>query len=467
MIADVNRYGSYISKPIAEGSFVGELINGDPDFEFIEQQMMKVGSLAHGSVQWQEVEKKLVQLLSERTKDIKLLTYLQQCLHNNASPNRFIASIEIMTSFMSGFWDVSYPIPGPKGAVARRKFFNLMLQRLLLATDKVRFDSFNFQQRNSLSLAVADWLNVVEQLDLISNQVKSVADAIVHGVKRAESICTNEVDSDESLVQAHQITEPEEPILDVDKSSEKSMRQALLKMADLIADQEVDIPLSIRLRRYAIWGAINSPPDYRFDGETKLRGMNAERVKEYQNQLAQPTLNLWCSVENSLTLSPFWFHGQLMSFTIAQALKKPEWCRAIKEEALAFLQRMPELHDLKFKSGEPFVSTEVKAWLSSTSRVPSAIGEDWNKRREDLFIHAEQYGIASALELLDEELKLANEPRDKFYWHLLSADLLQANNCESIAQNHYQILYQQVLTKQVSDWEPHLLDRLEKHSTSE
>lgn len=107
-------------------------------------------------------------------------------------------------------------------------------------------------------------------------------------------------------------------------------------MADFLAEQEFGIALSIRLRRFAVWGSITSLPDHKPDGETLLRGMQADRVKDYQDQLRHPDLALWRKVEQSLTMAPYWFEGQWMSYTIAQQLGKSDWCQAIAEETQQF-----------------------------------------------------------------------------------------------------------------------------------
>ncbi len=104
---ELKEYKRSISQPIPGESAVGERLVDDPLFDFVEDQMMKVGSLSHADVQWDEVEHSVVKLLAEKSKDIKLLTYLLQCLHHQASPARFILSFELMASFMSQYWKIA------------------------------------------------------------------------------------------------------------------------------------------------------------------------------------------------------------------------------------------------------------------------------------------------------------------------------------------------------------------------
>ena len=59
------------------------------------------------------------------------------------------------------------------------------------------------------------------------------------------------------------------------------------------------------------------------------------------------------------------------------------------------------------------------------------------------------------------------EPRNQWYWRLMSADLMKAQGFEAMAKESYQTLYQQALGMNVSDWEPSIIQQLEKYTTSE
>lgn len=209
--------------------------------------------------------------------------------------------------------------------------------------------------------------------------------------------------------------------------------------------------------------------DHNPQGETLLRPMQQDRVKDYQDMMRNPDLALWRKVEQSLTMAPYWFEGQLMSYQIAQALDKSKWCRAIKEETKAFLERMPTLATLQFKGGQPFVSEEVQAWLDEQEQSAGAVvaTSGWQEIRQEAFSKAKDAGIAAALAMLNEGLTSAKEPRDRFYWRLISADLLHENGLGAMAVEQYQTLQREALTMSVPDWEPSIFNQLEKQTTSE
>ncbi|MEF2482091.1 type VI secretion system protein TssA [Vibrio mimicus] len=467
---EITEYRQCIAKPISNSHPVGERLVDHPLFDFIEDQMMKVGSLSHASVQWDEVEHSTLKLLGEQTKDIKLLVYLLQCLHNQMTPLRFITSFVVMSEFLNQYWTESYPAPGARGNLPRRKFFSQMVQRFAAAVDKLDFHRFDEADRQALEAAVGEWQQAVEKQGLSSDLVESVAIRIQAELKRAEQQHQTKVQSAKSEVPSETTPSPAASMV-VDNSSDKAAKQTLLKVADFLAEQEFGIALSIRLRRFAVWGSITSLPDHKPDGETLLRGMQADRVKDYQDQQRHPDLALWRKVEQSLTMAPYWFEGQWMSYTIAQQLGKSDWCQAIAEETQNFLRRLPSLLELKFKGGEPFVSDSVKEWLANVGETQSlagkSVGGDWQEKRKEAFQLAKEGGIAVALSMLNDGLVSAIEPRDKFYWRLLSADLLRANHLDAMASEQYQTLLAQVTTLSVPEWEPSLVEQIQRYTTSE
>lgn len=467
---EITEYRQCIAKPISSSHPVGERLVDHPLFDFIEDQMMKVGSLSHASVQWDEVEHSTLKLLGEQTKDIKLLVYLLQCLHNQMTPPRFITSFVVMSEFLNQYWTESYPAPGARGNLPRRKFFSQMVQRFAAAVDKLDFHRFDEADRQALESAVGEWQQAIEKQGLSSDLVESVVIRIQAELKRAEQQHQAKVQSAKNEMPSETAHSAAASMV-VDNSSDKAAKQTLLKVADFLAEQEFGIALSIRLRRFAVWGSITSLPDHKPDGETLLRGMQADRVKDYQDQLRHPDLALWRKVEQSLTMAPYWFEGQWMSYTIAQQLGKSDWCQAIAEETQNFLRRLPSLLELKFKGGEPFVSDSAKEWLANVGETQSlagkSVGGDWQEKRKEAFQLAKEGGIAVALSMLNDGLVSAIEPRDKFYWRLLSADLLRANHLDAMAGEQYQTLLAQVTTLSVPEWEPSLVEQIQRYTTSE
>jgi type VI secretion system protein VasJ len=463
---ELSEYRQCVTAPIGEENPIGQRLLDDPLYDFIEEQMMKVGSLAHGSVQWGEVEHSVLQLLKEKSKDIKLLVYLLQCLHYQPVPDRFNLSILLLTDFVSLYWEESYPAPGPRGELPRRKFFGQIIQRMNMAADKQDFQRFSGELMSDLESALREFETVMKAKSLANDD----SHAFVHNVRTKISLVEQQMQRIEQQSEKAKIP-PQYAVsntFSIDSSSNKATKQTLLKVADFLTEQPDGMALSIRLRRHAVWSGITSEPDYHGDGETGLRPMQKDRVKDYQDMMSSPDLSLWRKIEQSLTVAPYWFEGQMMSFEIAQALDKKGWSCAIQEETCMFLERLPGLKALKFKGGEPFVPDHVAAWLDEQERpVVGSVAGSWQEKRKEAFTLAKDAGIAVALSMINGGLESAAEPRDRFYWRLLSADMLNDHGFTAMAEEQYRTLFHQVAAASVSEWEPSLMQKLEKYSTSE
>jgi type VI secretion system protein VasJ len=472
---ELSEYRRCITAPIVGDSPVGERLLDDSLYEFVEDQMMKVGSLSYDSVQWDEVEHSVLKLLSEKTKDLKLVVYLLQCLHNQVTPARFNMSLFVLGDFMTHYWESAFPAPGPRGNLPRRKFLSQMMQRFSGALEKQDVNRFSEALRSDLKAALEQFDTIVTTLELASDGTTAVINSIKVLLRKSEERQKLEQDTPKSASDAGRsvtttsTTTTSAASLSVDNSSDKAAKQTLLKVADFLAEDDYGSALSIRVRRHAIWGVITSVPDHNNEGETLLRPMQQDRIKDYEDMMRSPDLALWRKVEQSLTMAPYWFDGQLMSYKIAEALDKPTWCKAIREEAQQFLNRLSSLANLKFKGGAPFVSPAVSEWLQehSSGAGHAVSAGDWEQKRSDASQLAKEAGLAVALSMLNEGLNNASEPRDKFYWRMLSAQLLEEHRLEAMALEQYRTLYNQATAMAVTDWEPSLIQQLEKQITSE
>lgn len=261
---ELTDYRRCITQPIQADNPVGERLIDDPLFDFVEDQMMKVGSLSHASVQWDEVEHSTLKLLSEKSKDLKLLIYLLQCLHNQVTPLRFTTSLQLLSDFMSLYWEDCFPAPGKRGSLPRRKFFSQIVQRLALVIDKLDFAQFDGPDRDELNTAIDALQQATTQAGLMSESVESLVAKVQAQLRRAteREQATQHV-QETPAVERKTTTQS---AISVDSSSDKATKQTLLKVAEFLSEQEFGIALAIRVRRFAVWSSITSLPEHDVSG---------------------------------------------------------------------------------------------------------------------------------------------------------------------------------------------------------
>ena len=79
-VIEQHPYVDQVLGAIPGESAVGESLAEDSALEFLEDEVMKGGSLAHNDIDWNKVESVALQLLADRSKDIKVLGFLMVSL---------------------------------------------------------------------------------------------------------------------------------------------------------------------------------------------------------------------------------------------------------------------------------------------------------------------------------------------------------------------------------------------------
>ncbi|AZQ10869.1 type VI secretion system protein TssA [Shewanella khirikhana] len=452
----ISDYVDSIVRPVSANKPEGDRLNDDPVFDFIESQMMKVGSLAHGDVAWQEVERAAVGLLESKSKDLKLISYLLQCLQYQSSIQRFSCGVAVLGAFMAEYWDVCHPAPGPRGALPRRRFYLQIMQRFLKSIDTMR-----------LADDPSQWDELHRYMDLLRQQVVA-QDLPLDELNQLQSLVSQRHKEQQSQSQAN-TTVPENhhtapsnasSTLEHDSSSDKSSKQTLLKVAEFICETPGGMALGLRLRRFAVWFSIaTAPENANAKGVTSLMPVSADRIADYESAVERsPDLALLRKIEQSLCLAPFWLDGHYLSARLALKLEQPAWSQAIREETHAFLERLPMLAQMSFKDGSPFASKATLAWLNEEPR--GGAGKAQHGGEAEIKDLAQQGGLVLALSALNEQLLRAKEPRDQFYLRLLGADLKHQHKLGALAQSEYQVLLEQANKTALADWEPGLMSRL-------
>lgn len=199
--------------------------------------------------------------------------------------------------------------------------------------------------------------------------------------------------------------------------------------------------------------------------KTDLAAVSADRVAEYRETLEKaPDPELWKRVEQSLSVSPFWLDGHWLSARIAEALGYAACGEAIRASLMAFVERLPQVADMTFNDGTPFLSAEAADWMQAApAAAGSAAGASpWEQAYDQARDVAGGKGLATAMQLMEDGLAGAREPRERFYWRFASARLLKDSGLKALASQQIQDLHQQTRGLTLEDWEPGLVARLEK-----
>ncbi|HDX8360602.1 TPA: type VI secretion system protein TssA [Aeromonas hydrophila] len=452
----------------------GAVLADEPRWDYVETELVKLGSLAHSQVDLNAVAEACLGLLESRTKDMRVLAQLLRCLQHPAKATPLGAAISLLEAWIQAYWLLAWP-----GNASQK-------QRLMVQIVK-RFEGALPRICESASAAELAQLQAqAEQLERVwlaqCPDKGELLDPLVMGLKRTQRQQVAQAEANAAgQPQSSGATAAGSPALaastasgtgamvlsggggsagvDIDSSNDRAWRQTQLKVAELLIERQPDAAVGYRLRRHAVWSGITTVPMSGPGNKTPLAPMSADMVDEYRAAMNAPDQGLWQRIEQSLTLAPYWFEGHRLSAEVAQKLGFGTVAQAIAEELGAFLQRLPALRELAFSDGSPFLSPECGRWLQPAKGGSAGSGEA-ELAEEVAQRHGEQ-GVAAALALLDERIAQLKEPRDRFHALLVQAELLAQEGMEALARQHYQHLWQEASRLGLSHWEPGLVNRLE------
>ncbi|WP_429167695.1 type VI secretion system protein TssA [Aeromonas rivipollensis] len=458
--------------PLPDEQIRGAVLADEPRWDYVETELVKLGSLAHGQVDLNAVAEACLGLLESRTKDMRVLAQLLRCLQHPAKATPMGAALSLLEAWIQAYWLLAWP-----GNASQK-------QRLMVQIVK-RFEGALPRVSDSASAAeLAQLLAQAEQLERVwlalCPDKGELLDPLLMGLKRAQRQQVAQAQADAGVLPGSSAVVATAAAtgmagsmvlsgstkgsgVEIDSSNDRAWRQTQLKVADLLIERQPEAAVGYRLRRHAIWAGITTPPMVARDNKTQLAPMSVDMVDEYRAAMSTPEQGLWQRIEQSLTLAPYWFEGHRLSAEVAQKLGFAAVAKAIAEELDGFLQRLPALRDLAFSDGSPFLSPECGRWLQPVRGGGGGEGESC-LAEEIAQRHGEQ-GVAAALALLDERMAQMKEPRDRFHAQLVQAELLAQEGMEALARQHYQHLWQEASRLGLSHWEPGLVSRLESQAT--
>lgn len=454
--------------PLDEAKVSSQLDENSPDWEYIESEMIKFGSLSHSTLDIDDIQRRALQLFATQTKDFRLLVHFLRTLQHAGIPEELVIASTIASTYMQHYWDTSYP------SHSRLKL--RLAQQILKRFETVK-NNFCQQatpeQRDEIlgefAYLAQFWhssqTNLSTQVDELSRAYQHIENIQESTITVEESVKAEPVNEIKKTPQTpvSATSQTEQPHVEINQSDDRQWKQTLLKVAGILCEQAPNDAVGYRLRRYAIWHNIQTLPINDKQGKTPLAAVAIDRVTDYKAQLSQPSISLLNDIEQSLTLAPYWLDGHFMAAQTAQLLGLIDVSSAIAQELSLFLIRLPQLNHLYFADMTPFISEETHQWLESLENQAN------NKASPSLSLHNEQQeimdcfeqeGLNAALLMIDNAISVTTEPRQRFYLQLLSAQLFEASKMSSIANVYFNQLYHDALRYSLSEWEPNLLNQL-------
>lgn len=450
---------SQLLESLPEEKQASKLSDDNPQWEYIDGEIIKLGSLNHAQLDVPEIQRRGLALLASESKDFRLVSHLLRTLQHAGD---HLLTLRMLTQYVSHYWTVAWP----QNAANKKRSAGQILKRFEPGIAGVAASSAP-EQRDTLLGELAKlalcWQEAgAPELASATDDLAGLYQRAFHNGAPAATAQPASVAATPASASVASVTVAPAPVVTVDSHDDKAWRDTLLKVAAILCERQPTLPQGYRLRRHALWQNITSAPQAESDGRTPLAAVSADMVAGYQARLARADMALWQQVEQSLLLAPYWLDGHHLSACIAQQLGHDEVAQAVRDEARHFLARLPALAVLLFNDRSPFISDAARQWLSNEPQMSAASVAAADDATQQVWQCHQEQGLEAALTLLEQQPD--DTPRTHFYREYLTAQLLDASGMATIARQHYHTLYQAARHMTLTDWEPELLQQLEDRS---
>jgi len=478
--------------PIKGDSPVGAYPCKHKDYEKVADQLKKIGTLYHDHIQWHDVEKQSLYLLEHECKDIVLFTGFILAQLNDQENSPLFLILTIIDGFIGAWGDIAHPsietVKGQRlwsnrlGQIGRR-LKQIVDKRFFTDSEKVHLDLCEklletLQQHENINASelVPSLRNLQDKLKALAEPISASPESATTRISR-----TTALENQPLAINNAAMTTGYE----LDSKEIRSHCQDLIRHQSSINAYN---PIVYRLRRYMIWGNIDSLPDANEEGKTELFAPPTDLRSDYQQQLNKHIDDVyWQRLETSLENSPYWISGHHLSYQYALKLNQPLIAEAIREETRSFVNDFADISKLSFADKGTtvcFLDKACQEWLHKTD--DKVIEDQDDKAKEEDGTHQEaepqwiidsplpealseavqtalkEENLKSALQRLEKYLQQTLEPRSQFYAQLVQAEVYEKADLHTLAHQHYQQLWQQLQTHHdlLEQWEPRLLHHL-------
>ena len=455
----------------------------DEDLEWLELDgdMVKLGSLEHQTLNISHLRHLAARLLSTKSKDLRILAHFLRTLQHSGKVTELLIGLVSFADYVEHYWETSPPSQKiRKERLTQQIFKRFENMASYFSQDSSRLEKD--QAKQQFARLIEFWKDNVklkaelEQLlqrytftDKQIHQNDNVSDS--SGDEKPNSGRKIITESEHSTSDLRNISSEKEvikPIVEpvsIDTSNDRAWKNTLLKVADYLIERDFSNPIGYQLRRFAIWSLITVAPLAEND-RTQLAAVSQDRINDYKILIEKAlSSDVWKEIEYSLTLAPYWIEGHYLSAKIAERMSYPQVAKAIKESVLSFIERLPELKQLKFNDGTPFISDECSSWLHDKNEVDQLLVSDI-QLNEQIGDYYQKQGILNTLKFMNNQSY--TDLRSQIYAQLSSIELLEKEGLHNLAKQQYFILEQAISPIMVKDWEPSLFtllhDKQEKNA---
>ncbi|MBM4350572.1 MAG: type VI secretion system protein TssA [Deltaproteobacteria bacterium] len=455
-------------EPISQDQPTGADIRFEPLFEDLQSEVGKLSSISGpASVDWGKVLKLSSEILSEKSKDLLVASYLAVALIYKQQVEGFAIGLKIYQDLLETFWDRLYPAKtkGRAGAV------EWWIEKAEGALKQVKQRTLPQDQINALNERLEKIeeflgknLEELPSFNAILDQLETLSPPPPEKPKDTPPPPTEKTTREE----------PEAPAVPTTpQDAQKILNHGLQKIREAVSffhQENLSNPQPYRWSRIILWSNVEALPPAT-NGQTRIPPPPAQ-VKNIFSELRNKGDNesLIRAAEGRLPQFIFWIDlNRFASEGLANLGENYQKAKeSVIQETAFLLNRLPGLEHLSFSDGTPFADSETKQWIKEIAfkrggaEEPSsqiATPQDKHsieKEVEEAQALIKKGKLLEAIEGLQQKFQHSSSQREKLLWRLAMSQLLVKNKQAKVALPHLEQILKDIDFYRLEEYDPEL-----------
>ncbi|NDV23354.1 type VI secretion system protein TssA [Desulfovibrio sp. JC022] len=463
-------------KPVSEEHPAGADARYEPEYDRLQQEIDKLASAtAGGAVDWKRVIKLGSVILSSKSKDLKVASYLGVGLLHLKGVEGLSAGAQLLLDLITNFWDTLYPakkrMRGRFGAISwwvekaekyLKKYDGGELSKEVVDLLDKRITELDaaLAEKSEDAPVLRDLSGYVRHLPVVAEPEPEHPASVGEGDGSGSAASTETVPSASYVASG---------VGNINSSEEysagfKAMLSSLGPLSEYLLVNDLAAAEGYRLRRMSAWMPISSLPPAQ-NGRTMVPAPDGPVKDSILSQLQKSDFaGALREAESRVGEYLFWLDLSRMSAEALKALGAGyvEALTALELETEIYVQRLPGMASLSFADGTPFADPKTRSWLQSLGKSKGgALGtEDKADKVSEIMAKANQFAadkkMFEAVSIICDSINTSPSLRSVFRLRSGLTGLLTAEGQAGVAHVHAVELLEQIDSSGLEQWEPEL-----------
>ena len=468
-------------RPIRPEQPAGDDVRYDPQYEELVAEVDKFSSpSASGAVDWDKVVKLSSGILSQKSKDLLVASYLAVALIQTKKFEGVEIGSRIYRDLIEGHWDALFPAKSRmRGRIAAIEWWAEKAEGVLeqlpkgpFAEERITALNDNLQKVDQLLSEYLEEAPSIRPLLDFAGSLEAVAPP--PEPKAPEPNPASAAPPPPAGTLGTLGAEPYAPVAEAGPVGITSYETAIAvlenalgeisRVAAYIREENPSNPSAYRLARVAAWSAVESLPPSE-SGQTNIPApYNLESLRAFAGGGQDEALVK--AAEENLPECILWLD---LNFWAAEALARlgegyQAAAEAVRGETALLLRRLPGLEEMKFSDGTPFAANDTREWLKGLSAgaggaaegVPGAAADPAAKGLRQAREMIGDGRTAEAVRRMQQGLRAGGSRKEAFQWRIALCRLLVETPEARHALPHIEEILKEIDLFRLEEYDPEL-----------